>query len=165
MYVVGLQKENEEMFFSEGDVYTINLDVYPYTDADAYQFSINGNTIDENDERELWERVNVFPNPLYGFNTLTSFESNTPDEPYVTFINLPEEVTIRIYSLSGTLLRTLNTDDKTSPVSPFLRWDLQNESGLRAASGMYLAIVSSGNYEDKILKFAIILPQKQIQRF
>ncbi|MFC2103206.1 T9SS type A sorting domain-containing protein, partial [Bacteroidota bacterium] len=165
MYVVGLQRQNENTFFTEGDVYTVNLDVYPYTDADVYQFSINGNTIDENDERELWERVNVYPNPLYGFNTLTSHNTNTPDEPFVTFINLPEEVTIKIYSLSGTLLRTLTTNDKSTSTSPFLRWDLTNESGLRMASGMYLAIVSSGSYEDKILKFALIMPQKQIQRF
>jgi flagellar hook assembly protein FlgD len=102
---------------------------------------------------------------LYGFNTLTSHNTNTPDEPFVTFINLPEEVTVKIYSLSGTLLRTLTTNDKSTSTSPFLRWDLKNESGLRMASGMYLAIVSSGSYEDKILKFALIMPQKQIQRF
>jgi flagellar hook assembly protein FlgD len=101
---------------------------------------------------------------LFGYNTLSNYYSNTPDEPFVTFTNLPEQVTINIYSLSGTLLRTLTIDDKDSPTSPFLRWDLQNESGLRVASGMYLAIVTS-EYGDKVLKFAIIMPQKQIQRF
>ncbi|RKZ00574.1 MAG: hypothetical protein DRQ13_00110 [Ignavibacteriae bacterium] len=165
MYVVGLQRENENAFFTEGDVYTINLDVYPYTEADLYRFSINGNTITSDDERELWENVNVYPNPLYGFNTLTSHVTSTPDEPIITFTNLPEEVTVKIYALSGTLLRTLTTEDKSSPTSPFIRWDLQNDSGLRVASGMYLAIVSNPNFGDKVLKFAIIMPQKQIQRF
>jgi hypothetical protein len=165
MYVVGLQRRNENSFFSEGDVYTINLDVYPYTDKDVYQFSINGNTITSEDEKELWNKVNVFPNPLYGFNPLSSHVSNAPDEPFVTFTNLPEEVKVKIYALSGTLLRTLTTNDKSTPTSPFLRWDLQNENGLRVASGMYLAIVSSEKFGDKILKFAIIMPQKQIQRF
>jgi hypothetical protein len=107
----------------------------------------------------------VYPNPLYGFNPLTSYTNGNPDEPFVTFTNLPQDIEVKIYSLSGTLLRTLSTDDKSSPTSPFLRWDLQNESGLRVASGMYLAIVSSPIYGDKILKFAIIMPQKQIQRF
>ncbi len=165
MYVVGLQRENENTFFTEGDVYNISLDVYPYTEADIYRFSLNGNTINSEDERELWERVNVFPNPLYGFNPLSSHVSNTPDESFVTFTNLPEEVTIKIYALSGTLLRTLTTDDKSSPTSPFLRWDLKNDSGLRVASGMYLAIVSNPTYGDKVLKFGIVMPQKQIQRF
>jgi flagellar hook assembly protein FlgD len=83
----------------------------------------------------------------------------------VTFTNLPEDITVKIYSLSGTLLRTLGTEDKSEPTSPFLNWNLQNESGIRVASGMYLAIISSPKYGDKVLKFAIIMPQKQIQRF
>ena len=165
MYVVGLQRQNSNTYFTEGDVYEISLDVYPYTEADLYRFAINGNTITAEDEKELWNKVNVFPNPLYGYNTLTAYTNGNPDEPFVTFTNLPEQVTVKIYSLSGTLLRTLTTADKSSPTSPFLRWNLQNESGLRTASGMYLAIVSSPVHGDKVLKFAIILPQKQIQRF
>ncbi len=153
-------------WFTPGDILTIPLDVYPYTENDVYQFTtLQGTTVTEEQERERWEKVNVYPNPLFGYNTLSNYYSNTPDEPFVTFTNLPEEITIKIYSLSGTLLRTLTIDDKDSPTSPYLRWDLENESALRVASGMYLAIVSSPKYGDKVLKFAIIMPQKQIQRF
>jgi hypothetical protein len=166
MYVIGLQRLNSTAFFTTGDVFTAQLEVYPYTEADVYQFStLDGSTINADQEKELWERVNVYPNPLFGYNPLTSFETNTPDEPWITFTNLPEQVTIKIYSLSGQLLRTLDTGDKSTPSSPFIRWNIQNESGLRVASGMYLAIVSSPVYGDKVLKFAILMPQKQIQRF
>jgi hypothetical protein len=165
LYTVGLQRQNSNSFFSDGDKLVISVDEYPYTEADIYQFTTSTKTISEEQQRALWEKVNVYPNPLYGYNNLTNYYSNTPDEPFVTFTNLPEEVTIKIYSLSGTLLRTLTIDDKDLPTSPYLRWDLQNESGLRVASGMYLAIVSSPKYGDKVLKFAIIMPQKQIQRF
>lgn len=166
MYTVGLQKRNANSFYTAGDKLIIPLIVYPYTEEDVYQFTLTADkTITEADEKALWEKVNVYPNPLFGYNTLSNYYSNTPDEPFVTFTNLPEDITIKIYSLSGTLLRTLTTDDKDSPTSPFLRWDLENESQLRAASGMYLAIVSSPKYGDKVLKFAIIMPQKQIQRF
>ncbi len=79
--------------------------------------------------------------------------------------NLPEEITIKIHTLSGIRIRTLTIDDKPSPTSPFLRWDLQNESGLRVASGMYIALISSPKFGDKVLKFAIIMPQKQIPKF
>jgi hypothetical protein len=153
-------------WFTPGDVLTIPVDVYPYTENDVYQFStLNGTTLTADQERQQWEKVNVYPNPLFGYNTLSNYYSSTPDEPFVTFTNLPEEVTVKIYSLSGVLLRTIGTEDKASPTSPFLNWNLQNESGLRVASGMYLAIVSSPKYGDKVLKFAIIMPQKQIQRF
>ncbi len=166
MYLLGLARIDSTSWFTPGDVMTIPLDVYPYTEEDVYQFStLAGTTVTEEDERARWEKVNVYPNPLFGYNTLSNYYSNTPDEPFVTFTNLPEEVTIKIYSLSGTLLRTLSTEDKDSPTSPFLRWDLENESELRVASGMYLAIVSNPTYGDKVLKFAIIMPQKQIQRF
>jgi hypothetical protein len=163
MYVVGLEKLSETSFYTDGDVLTIPLSEYPYTEADVYQFTTIGRTLSEEGEKALFEKVNVFPNPLYGFNTLTGFDGTNPDEPFVTFTNLPTDISIKIYSLSGTLLRTI-TPDPGAP-SPFLRWDLENESGLRVASGLYLAIVSSDKFGDKILKFSIIMPQKQIPRF
>jgi hypothetical protein len=165
MYTVGFQRQSSTSFYSDGDKLVISVDEYPYTESDVYQFSTSTTTISEDEQRALWDKVNVYPNPLFGYNTLSNYYSNTPDEPFVTFTNLPEDVTVKIYSLSGTLLRTLTTDDKDSPTSPFLRWNLQNESELRVASGMFLAIVSNPKYGDKVLKFAIIMPQKQIQRF
>ena len=164
MYVVGLQKKDLNSNFSPGDKFIITLDEYPYTEYDVYQFR-TGKTITADQERELWDKVNVFPNPLYGFNPATSYNNAPADEPFVTFSNLPEEVTIKIYTLSGTLIRTLYTEDKSNPTSPFLRWDLQNESRLRVASGLYIALISSPTYGDKILKFSIIMPQKQIQKY
>ena len=166
MYFLGLAQLTSTSWFTPGDVMTIPLNVYPYTSNDVYQFStLDGTTLSPAGEQDMWNRVNVYPNPLYGYNQLTSYYTSTPDEPFVTFTNLPEQVTVKIYSLSGALLRTLTTDDKPSPTSPFLNWDLLNESGLRVASGMYMAIVTSPIYGDKTLKFAIIMPQKQIQRF
>ena len=165
MYVVGLQRKDSSSFFTSGDKLIIPLDVYPYTEADVYQFTTSSRTITDADERELFDKVNVFPNPLYGFNILTGYDGTAPDEPFITFTNLPTDITVKVYSLSGQLLRTLSTEDKSSPDSPFLRWDLQNENGLRVASGLYIAIISSKKFGDKILKFTIIMPQKQIPRF
>ncbi len=166
MYILNLVPIDSTSWLTPGDVMTIPLAVYPYTANDVYQFTtLDGTTVTSQDEQDMWNKVNVYPNPLYGYNELTSYYTNTPDEPFVTFTNLPEQVTIKIYSLSGALLRTLTTDDKSSPESPFLNWDILNESGLRVASGMYMAIVTSPIYGDKTLKFAIIMPQKQIQRF
>lgn len=151
-----------------GDKIIIDVDTYPFTPDDVFEFTtVKGGALSSADEKELFDKVNVFPNPLFGFNPATSWtgQVNNADEPFVTFSNLPTEVTIKIYSLSGQLLRTLNTNDKDSPTSPFLRWDLLNENGLRVASGLYLAIVSSPKFGEKVLKFSIIMPQKQMERF
>jgi hypothetical protein len=166
MYVVGIQKSSPTATYKEGDKFILNVASYPYTPEDVFEFSTaEGVVFAGETEKDLWEKVNVFPNPLFGYNVATSYTNSPADEPFVTFSNLPEEVTIKIYSLSGLLIRSLSTDDKSSPTSPFLRWDLLNESGLRVASGLYRAIVSSPKYGEKVLKFSIIMPQKQIQKF
>ncbi|NWF90043.1 MAG: hypothetical protein HXY50_11360, partial [Ignavibacteriaceae bacterium] len=166
LYVVALERANSSTFYSSGDKVIIPVATYPYTSQDEFVFkTTKGGVLSGEEEKQLFEKVNVFPNPLYGYNVATGYTGSPSDEPFVTFSNLPEEVTIKIYSLSGTLLRTLNQSHKTSPTSPFLNWDLQNENGIRVASGLYLAIVSSPKFGDKVLKFSIIMPQKQLQRY
>lgn len=167
MYVVQLPRANASSFYANGDVLNIELTEYPYTELDRFEFSTPaGGGFTEEDAQALFEKVNVFPNPLFAFNPQTSVSPSAPaDDPFVTFSNLPEEITVKIFTVSGTLIRTLGTADKASPTSPFLRWNLQNEDGLRVASGMYLAIVDSPKYGQKILKFAVIMPQKQLRRY
>ena len=164
LYIVALDKYRGR-FYQSGDKFVIPVDTYPYTSTDEFQFTTKLGNLSDADKKSLFDKVNVFPNPLYGYNPQTSYSQSAPDEPFVTFSNLPGNVTINIFTISGTRIRTLTTNDKSSPTSPFLRWDLKNEAGLRAASGMYLAIVSSPGYGNKVLKFAIIMPQKQIKSY
>jgi hypothetical protein len=167
MLVVGLNRKDSVSFYQSGDVLTIPIS-YPFTNSDVftYQSSIKGANATVEVQKANFEKVNVFPNPLFAYNPGTSYRGMNPDDPYVTFSNLPENVSIRIFSLAGTLLRELSTSDKRlGPSSPFVEWDLKNQAGLRVASGMYLAIVSVPGVGEKVLKFAIIMPQKQIQRY
>lgn len=166
LYAVGISRVDTNNFWTAGDQFVISIDKYPYSPADRFEFQTSkGGVLTSEQEKALFETVNVYPNPLYGFNVATSYNNSPADAPFVTFSNLPEEVTIKVYSLSGQLLRTLGVEDKSSPTSPFLRWNLQNESGLRVASGMYFAIVTSPKYGEKVLKFAVVMPQKQIQKY
>lgn len=166
IYVVGFEKNDANATWSTNDVYTIPIS-YPLTTDDKFVFRTTkageGVTVDY--KKSLLDRVTVYPNPLYAYNPTVGFyqDPNNPknDEPFVTFSNLPTEVTIKIYTLSGQLLRVLTKNDP----SPFMNWDLKNREGLRAASGVYLAVVSSPGLGDKVLKLSIIQPQKQIKRF
>ena len=165
LYIVALDRYHGR-FYQAGDTLVIPIATYPYTSSDEYQFkTVPGGNLTASETKSLFDKITVFPNPLYGYNPQTSYSKSPSDEPWVTFSNLPEKVTINIFTLSGTRIRTLTTTDKTSPTSPFIRWNLQNEAGLRAASGMYLAIVSCPGLGDKVLKFAIIMPQKQIKNY
>lgn len=166
LYVVVFRQDSAHLTYTPGDILTIPVSSYPYTDKDKFTFATNkGGLLSEEQKKDLFNKVTVFPNPLFAYNPATSYNNGNPDEPFVTFSNLPDEVTIKVYTLSGILIRTMTTQDKMSATSPFLRWNLENESGLRVASGVYLAIVSSPGFGEKILKFSIIMPQKQIQRF
>ncbi|MBV6511240.1 MAG: hypothetical protein FMNOHCHN_00719 [Ignavibacteriaceae bacterium] len=167
MYVISLSALTATSTFTAGDVFRVPVGTYPYTDADSYTFSTKqGGALTDAEQKDLFNKVNVYPNPLFAYNPATSYDRTlSPDDPYVTFTNLPADVTIRIYTVSGALIRTLTEADKTDgPSSPFLRWDLKNESRRRVASGMYMAIVSSPGFGEKILKLGIVQPMKQITR-
>ena len=168
LYVVGFQPLTASSKYTDGDVLTVPIMTYPYTAADQFTFSTNvKGTLTDDQQKDIFEKVTVFPNPLFAYNPATSYTVGSyPDDPFVTFSNLPTEVTIRIYTLSGTLVRELSQKDKADGLTaPFLRWNLKNESGLRVASGMYIARVISPKYGEKILKFGIVMPQKQIRNY
>lgn len=166
LYLVGLEQKDINTSFTAGDVLTIPVKVFPYTNNDVFTFTTKKKGALSTDEsKDLFNRITVFPNPLFAYNPATSYSGGNTDEPFVTFSNLPTQVTIKIYTLSGTLVRTLNTSNKSVPTSIFLKWNLQNDNGLRVASGMYLATVDCPGYGQKVLKFAIIMPQKQIQKY
>jgi len=165
LYVVGLEKKNVTSQWKEGDILTIPVTAYPYTELDKYTFSTARYENSAQAKKDLFNKITVFPNPLFAYNPATSYTNGNTDEPFVTFSNLPTEVTIKVYTLSGTLVRTLHTSNKSVPTSPFLRWNLQNENGLRVASGMYLATIDCPGFGQKVLKFAVIMPQKQIQKY
>ena len=166
LYVVGLERLDQNSFYKAGDKLVIPVADYPYSSDDVYQFTTRKSTgLTQDEGKALFQKVNVFPNPLYGFNPATSYTNTPADNPFITFSNLPRDITITIYSLAGNKLRTLTTNDKPSPTSPFLQWNLQNDAGIRVASGLYIAIVNSPKYGQKILKFSIIMPQKQLQKY
>ncbi|MBU0559670.1 MAG: hypothetical protein KKD86_11680, partial [Bacteroidetes bacterium] len=156
MYIIGLQnKDSLKSFEPKGTfVATIN---YTLTEKDTFTFTPQL-TLSRNEKKELFDKVNVYPNPFWGYNDLSG--SSNPKEQFVKFTNLPEEVNIKIYSLSGALVRTLNSDDKKNYTSQFLEWNLRNENNHRVGSGMYLAVISSPGLGEKILKFAILQGKK-----
>jgi len=91
--------------------------------------------------------VSVYPNPYYGTHELESSRA----EKYISFNNLPVEVTIDIYSLGGVFVKSISKND----ASQFAQWDLKNQYGYPVASGMYIARIKSGG-EENILKIALV---------
>lgn len=105
------------------------------------------------------EKINVFPNPYYGFNKA---ETNR-FQKFVSFNHLPPgDWRIRIFNLAGTLVRYIDpTSAGQSTTSQFATWDLNNQSGLPVASGIYIAHIEIPKLgAEKILKIVIIQEQQ-----
>ena len=67
------------------------------------------------------------------------------------FANLTKQATIKILTLSGQVIRTLEEKDGNGGVS----WDLRNEWGEMVASGIYIYYIFSNN-DSKKGKLAIV---------
>lgn len=104
-------------------------------------------------------KVTVFPNPYYGFNRAETSRFAR----FVTFYHLPPgDWRIRIISLSGVLVKYLDSSspDQTG-AEQFAKWDLNNQNGLPAASGIYIAYIEFPKLGvTKTLKLVIIQEQQ-----
>ncbi len=77
-------------------------------------------------------QVFVYPNPYRGIG---------PDgEHVVVFAGLPERATIRVFTVQGLLVRTIEHQNSTGAS----RWDLKNDDGDAIASGVYLFTAENG---------------------
>jgi hypothetical protein len=101
--------------------------------------------------------VNVFPNPYRGFN----IEERDPVNRFVTFTHLTPQAKIRIYTLSGELIRTIEHTDGTQ----LERWDIRNANDVPVASGIYIAHVELPGVGERVLKLAIVQPEERLDVF
>lgn len=82
--------------------------------------------------------VGVVPNPYRASEAWNQAGANE-----MHFINLPASARIRIYTLSGDLVRDLQHAD---PIRDFERWDLKNGAGRDVASGIYMYRVEAESF-------------------
>ncbi|MCZ7558212.1 MAG: T9SS type A sorting domain-containing protein [Bacteroidia bacterium] len=124
-------------------------DVYTFTTA-APKFTVEAAREDIND-------IQVFPNPYLGASAL---ELNKYQR-FVTINHLPERAKFRIYTVSGTLVRSFEKNDATQLAT----WDLQNDNGLPVASGMYLIHIDMPDLGvEKVLKLGVVTEAQYLDR-
>jgi len=127
----------------------------PNNDWDPYYtFKMDDIAVINNDLAALdsaCQLMNVVPNPYYAYS---NYEFNKLDN-VVKIVNLPDQCTVKIYTVSGTLVRTYKKD---SPVTS-IDWDLKNYAGIPIASGVYLIHVNIPGGCEKVMKwFGVVRP-------
>lgn len=106
---------------------------------------------------EVLDTINVVPNPYYAYS---NYESGRLDNR-IKIINLPERATVKIYDVSGTLIRTLEKDNSKTE----LEWDLRNEARIPISGGMYMIHVNVPNVGETTLKWFGALRPTDLENF
>ncbi len=134
----------------------------PLLAGDTYEISTDGLAAEINNATardEALDKMTIVPNPYLGSSDYEV--ARVVDVARLT--NLPERATIRVFTLSGTLIRVL---EKNSDAR-HLDWDMNTEEGLPIASGMYLIHIeakdgSGATYGERVLKFAAVKKRVQL---
>jgi hypothetical protein len=167
MYIWAPKLINSQSNFTVGDEFNI----YPYTfqrpfydDAGTmpffYEFSTVAPDYANNEAaKNAIDKITVVPNPYYGFSSL---DRGSVDK-FVTFRNLPLECTIKIYSLNGDLVNTITkTRSGNISTSSTAEWNLQNQSRVPVASGIYVALIDAPGIGQKIIKIVVFVSQERL---
>ena len=148
---------NIPLTFKNGDKLTVTP--YRITKSEfvpgyqiKYNWTVNG-TQTGNTQLASSEtnQINVFPNPYFATSEL---EYDSGGEKFVYFSHLPSQCTIYIYSLNGGLVNKIDRNSN-DPENSLEKWNLQNSSGAKVASGMYIIYIDCKGAGTKTLKMAV----------
>jgi hypothetical protein len=137
-----------------GDIFRFRTTRNPNRN-DVYRFKVEGGKFDQKLAGDRMRDIYVVPDP---YVASSSFESmyylGGRASRKVEFVNLPPKCTIKIFTASGKLIKTLAHD---SPVDYGRHaWDLTTEDGPEIAFGMYFFYVESPGIGTTKGKFAVI---------
>ena len=138
-----------------GDTAIINLKK-PFLSNDVFRFVASSASIDIALAKEEMNNIKVVPNP-YLANALWE-----PKNPYTSgrgprsihFTHLPSKCTIRIFTVSGELVKEIEHESTFNDGSA--EWNLLTKDNLSASYGIYIYHVDAPGIGSKAGKFAII---------
>ncbi len=137
------------------DIYTFAT-TKPFRTGESFQFKMKGSNIDGNRAKSDLDKVAVVPNPYVGaasWEPQNLFRTGR-GERRIQFINLPAKCTIRIYTVSGNLVKILQQDVDID--NGQLPWDLVSKDGMDISYGIYIYHVDAPGIGEKIGKFAVV---------
>lgn len=128
----------------------------PFNRSDVVHFKVTGNEIEDEMDESVLDSIFVAPDPYIAVNRLEPRNTALPGrgERRIDFRMLPQECTIRIFSMSGRLVKTLHHNSST--FDSIESWDLKSDDGLDVAYGVYIYHVRAPGIGEKIGRFALI---------
>jgi hypothetical protein len=114
---------------------------------DVFQFSIDG--VDASAAHSDLSDIRVVPNPY--FVQYSAMVETSEGQAVLEFQHLPDKCTVRIYTLAGDLVETIDHNDDSGTA----RWDLLSTSRRQVASGIYIYHVESP-YGTHLGRFSVV---------
>ncbi|HQU72945.1 MAG TPA: hypothetical protein PLG66_11655, partial [Calditrichia bacterium] len=135
-----------------GDVFLL-FSEKPFDTGDVFTFSTQGARF-ENPGKQALDEIYVVPNPYVAQNSGEELGLNFQGrlDRRIEFRNLPPKCTIRIYTVTGELIATLDKDDSTSALS----WNMLTYESQEIAYGVYIFHVDAPGVGTKIGRFGVI---------
>ncbi|HEY3388936.1 MAG TPA: hypothetical protein VGK38_05150, partial [Prolixibacteraceae bacterium] len=140
---------------SGGDMATIILKK-PFLAGDVFNFKTTTQFVDKNLEKVQLDNIKVVPNP---YLASAQWENKNPYSSgrgtrSLHFTHLPSVCTVRIFSVDGSLVKTIYHN---SPIDDGSEdWDMLSKDNLSISYGVYIAYIEAPGVGNKIVKFAVI---------
>ena len=145
------------MTIDNGDKYVLSL--AKRTDTDFFTFSSSpANPLNVSLAQSELTRIKAVPNPYFAHS---SYELNQFNK-VVKFTHLPAQCTVRIFTLAGELVRTLEKNDASTSQ---LTWDIENSQALPVASGVYIFHVDAPGIGTHVGKLVIFMEKERLNTF
>ncbi|MFT5368271.1 MAG: hypothetical protein ACI8V2_003235 [Candidatus Latescibacterota bacterium] len=149
MYIVFAARRQAARFPQDGDSFSIAANHVNGT-SDVFAFSTTGGILDDAELAKTdLTKVLAVPNPYLG---RSSYELSSLARQ-MRFTNLPKNCMIRIFSLTGDLVRTISHTNNLS----FETWDLKTDQGVLVASGVYVAHFDAPGIGTHFVKCAVFM--------
>ena len=128
----------------------------PFVAEDVYEFTTVSQKVDNELAASSLDKIRVVPNPYLAAATWE------PRNPYASgrgprsihFNHLPQQCTIRIYSVSGELVATI--EHNSALLDGSAEWNLLTRDNLPVSYGVYIYHIDAPGVGEKAGKFAII---------
>ncbi|HEX9615163.1 MAG TPA: hypothetical protein VGA55_06635, partial [Bacteroidota bacterium] len=140
----------------QGDIFEVKFKK-PLGVEDVFFFTTRSEKIDPAFAQQQEDALEpyVVPNPYVGSASFEPqrFAVSGRGERKIEFRGLPRNCMIRIYTVRGELVETL---EHNGSMDGFVVWDLRSKDNLDVAPGLYIYHVEAADFEPYIGKFALI---------
>ncbi|MBL8005239.1 MAG: hypothetical protein JNL36_09090 [Candidatus Kapabacteria bacterium] len=129
---------------------------FPYPGASITVKISEHSPVNKEYTSSMLDSVRVVPNPYL----VTHQGERSQYDAKVYFTKLPQVCTIRIYTVNGDLVRTLEHNEATNTSNDRVGmdiWDLLSSNNQRVVSQVFIAQISTPSGAESVVKFSIIL--------